>query len=131
MVADWWNDARMIPGAPPPPPMPTPFPGPSDDPQQVLRAADVLLRWLAELEAPPAMVHLTEEDSAILNALAKAHPKLLTQKQIEGTGLDVSNRTIQSRLPILLNKGLVCLPEGKRSGWGLTTPGLKIIKPAK
>ncbi len=52
-VADWWNDARMIPGAPVPPPMPAPFPGPSGEPQEGLRAADVMLDWLATVEAPP------------------------------------------------------------------------------
>jgi len=80
---------------------------------------------------PEPQVYLTEEESAILGALAEVHPKLLTQQQIVGTGLDVSPRTIQTRLPILVSKGLVCRPEGKRSGWGLTDRGLKIIKPAK
>jgi hypothetical protein len=40
-VEDWWNDARLIEGAPPVPAMS----GPIDDLQKALADADVLLRW--------------------------------------------------------------------------------------
>jgi repressor of nif and glnA expression len=82
-----------------------------------------------------ATVHLTTEDAEILRALADAHPVLQTQEEIEGAtrkrkgGQYVAVRTIRRRLPILKRKGLVCQPEGKRSGWGLTEAGLKAAKP--
>jgi hypothetical protein len=104
----------------------------NDDPQTGLAAADVMLLWVADQESPPAMVYLTEEDFAILAALADAHPMLLTQRQIEKSlKLEVSARTIQSRLPILLGKNLVCRPEGKRSGWGITHLGRNAISRTK
>ena len=51
-ISEWWDAARVIEGAPPIPPMPPPLPGRVSDIQQALAAADVLLRWCDEADAP-------------------------------------------------------------------------------
>ena len=91
---------------------------------------DVRQDFALPLEAAP-LVYLTDEDWAILTALADA-PKLLTQEEIAGaTSERVAVRTIQRRLKVLEGKGLVCRPEGKRSGWGLTDTGLEAVRHRK
>ncbi len=81
-------------------------------------------------KAPEAeIVHVTDEDWHILQALRANHPKLLTQEQIEGAipQSRVALRTIQKRLPILRDeKKLVVQPEGARSGWGLSRDGFAL-----
>jgi hypothetical protein len=88
--------------------------------------------FCSNLQEPPteAIAYLTDEDWDILQALNEDHPKLLTQEQIEGniSNLRVSVRTIQRRLPILVEKKLVVQPEGKKSGWGLSRQGLAVAK---
>lgn len=92
-----------------------------------------LVREVRSAADQHALTYVTEEDWAILTSLAKASPRLLTQEQIEGAipGLAVALRTIQKRLPILVEKGLVCQPEGKRSGYGATCAGLELANPRK
>jgi hypothetical protein len=81
--------------------------------------------------APP-LTYVTDEDWRILTALDEAHPKLLTQEQIEGaSGMQVAVRTIHTRLVALADKGLVCRPEGKRSGYRLTPAGFEAVKGRK
>lgn len=105
-VADWWNAARRIPGAAPPPPMPEI----NDDPQTGLAAADLMLQWLDDLEAPqksedeserapfgargPA---LTPEAKAILiiQQTIKATGKLPTKTEVAAQ-LDVDRRTLHN-----------------------------------
>ena len=137
-VADWWNDARMIPGAPPPPPMPSAFPGPSDGPsdgpQHGLAAADVLLRWLAGLEDPAAApVPPKSEESpaadapptvaskeALALALLTDHPewsdaKIRTQRARSRTSLYRFQKYIQARE--LLEQPHGYAPRFQVQGW--------------
>ncbi len=84
-VADWWNDARLIPGVAPPPPMSAPFPRPSDDPQQGLAAADLLLRWLEGLEAPPKANEPAVAEAVKGKGVAPRNAWFLAQYEAHGT----------------------------------------------
>ena len=95
------------------------------------RATEEEQQRVMEQRSFTAAVPLTEEDVAILRALADSRPMLLTQEQIEGAipKNAVALRTIQSRLPRLCKDevGFVERPEGKRSGYWITQKGLSAI----
>lgn len=72
------------------------------------------------LQSGPA---LTGNDRRILEQLTKSHTTL---KQLDFT-IDVSDRTIRQCLARLEECGLVCRPNGKRSGYAATTQGKALI----
>jgi hypothetical protein len=84
-------------------------------------------------EPPATPMPLKGNDRRILEVLADHRGELLTQEQIEGAilkkripGVNVGLRTIQRRLPILCEWGLVARPAGGRSGYLITDPGLAV-----
>jgi hypothetical protein len=71
-------------------------------------------------------VSLTPEDEAILRALKKDHPTLMTQENLSEL-VRKSVRTISVRLQYLRGKTLVHNPQGNRKGVGITDVGLELL----
>jgi hypothetical protein len=72
-------------------------------------------------EVPP----LTAADGKILEALAARRPVAMPQAELEAhTGL--SRGTIGPRLAFLREQGLVCRPDGKKTGNALTPLGVQV-----
>jgi hypothetical protein len=93
--------------------------------------------FLAKAEAyskaagrPPtaSMPTVDDEDETILRTLRKAHPRRLTQDQIEARSQPrVSRRTISARMTNLVRDGLVAYPSGRNQGATITEDGLRLL----
>jgi len=80
------------------------------------------------IQFPP----INEEDVFILQALRGKHPQLLTQEQIENeirrrNKVGISLRTIQNKIPRLLELNLITKPLKPLKGYGITETGFEII----
>jgi DNA-binding MarR family transcriptional regulator len=118
-----------------------PFPVEFSDRQPGLANLDALLRWLAELEAPPAtdklpdespavpaqfLTPLTPEERTILEALADEYPTTVTQEDLT-TPTHLSVKTIRKWLTALRERSFVNQPRGPKKGFAITPTGLTAI----
>jgi len=67
------------------------------------------------------------QDEAILRALKKRHPRLLTQDELELES-EISRRTISAKMKPLREAGLVAQPKGPKKGTTITPKGLELLK---
>jgi hypothetical protein len=99
--------------------------------QRVLQAITEVVRWCegpnvtrSQHESPIPAVD--EEDLRILQCVANAAPRLLSQDEIEAESR-ISRRTISKRLRGLLESGLVRQPKGPKSGTTITPDGQTLL----
>jgi glutathione S-transferase len=95
--------------------------------------AEVLLKKYPALDTEEESISLIPEASAILEALAEAHPSTLIQAKLvelrtqEGKNLLLSERTISKYLKILMEKNLAQQPLEPQKGYTITRRGLSLI----
>ena len=102
--------------------------------QGVKEALGLLLARLAEARNEPAernqgMPAVDDEDLAILRAMAKRYPLLLTHAHIEGASASprVSRQTVAQRMPRLIQEGLAGRPKGPKQGATITAAGREVL----
>jgi hypothetical protein len=82
-----------------------------------------------EQEPGPDAPTVDDEDENILRTLKKAHPRRLTQDQIEARSHPrLSRRTVSDRMKCLLRDGLVTYPNGPKKGATITKAGLSLLR---
>jgi hypothetical protein len=75
-----------------------------------------------------ALPAVDAEDIAILQALSRRAPRLLTQDEIEAECKgNPTRRTISARAKRLINDGLIETPHGPKSGYTITPPGKHVL----
>jgi hypothetical protein len=88
-------------------------------------------REMQAKKSPPLPPSVDVEDEAILRVLASDRNlhRRLTQAQIAGqTEPRIGLRTINNRMPGLLQLALVACPHGKKSGYVITPMGREVVK---